>query len=289
MAEVQNAVKPPADLGALTIVAKAVAPTSTPDDRVEFANLVNKKVTNDREGHLNTQTQWLPMVGALLGGNLKEAYKYYNGGSTRVEDALHPTLGRFQREYNERGPTGRIFDQNGNELDAPTIKKLDQSGGLISNSDKNAFYTGAYAAATENQKAMMTGLAKPVADQYQKSVTTAQQGSALRGLLEDRRRLVSDKTNLSVLTAISKLSPQDRQKVFGFVSSQTGATSGRAEEVTGAESASALRSRNLSTNVGGRLGSGDAAAVPGAAALHRQGRQRRASLDFTGGHEFSAL
>lgn len=263
MAEVENAVKPPEDLGALTIVSKAIAPTSTAEDRVDFANLVNKKVTDDREGHLNTQTQWLPMVGAFLGGNLKEAYKYYNGGPTRIEDAMHPTLGRFQREYNERGPTGRIFDQNGGELDAPTIKKLDQSGGLISNTDKNAFYTGAYAGATENQKAMMTGLAKPVADQYQKSVTTAQQGSALRGLLEDRRRLVSDKNNIPVLTAISKLSPENRQKLFGFVSSQTGATAGKTQEVTGAESGSALRGTNVQGTVGGRLGGGEGAAVPG--------------------------
>lgn len=263
MADVENAVKPPQDGGDMVIIGKAIAPGSTPDDRLKMANVVNKKITNDTEGHLNTQTQWLPLIGSLLGGNLKEAYKYYNGGSTRVEDAIHPTLGKFQREYNERGPTGRIFDQNGNELDANTVKKLDQSGGLISNSDKNAFYTGAYAAATENQKAMMTGLVKPVADQYQRSVTAAQQGSVLRGLLEERRRLVADKNNIPVLTAISKLTPAERQKLFGFVSSQTGTTSGRREETTGTESGSALKGKNVQGTVGGRLGGTEAGSVPG--------------------------
>lgn len=258
MAEIENAAKPPEDLGNITVIARAVAPTSTADDRLAMADVVNKKITDDKSGHLNTQTQWMPMIGALLGGNLKEAYTYYNGGATRVEDAMHPTLGRFQREYNQRGPTGRIFDQNGNELDAGTIKKLDQSGGLISNTDKNAFYTGAYAAATENQRAMMTGLAKPIADQYQKSVTTAQQGSALRDLLENRRRLVSDKNNLSVLTTISKLSPEDRQKIFGFVASQAGKTTGSAQEVKGTESANVLRGQNVQGTVGGRLGGGEA-------------------------------
>lgn len=264
MAEVENAVKPPQDLGGLTIISRAISPDSTPDDRVKVVDVVNKKVTDDTKGHLNTQTQWLPMIGALLGGNLKEAYKYYSGGSTRVEDAFHPTLGKFQREYNERGPTGRIFTAQGDELDAGTIKKLDQSGGLISNTDKTAFSTGAYQAATENQKAMMTGLAKPVADQYQRSVTVAQQGTALRGLLEDRRRLVSSKETLPILTAISKLSPQDRQKLFGFVSAQSGQTTGQAREVTGSESTSALRGQNVQGGVNVRLGAGEAGgAVPG--------------------------
>ena len=264
MAEIENAVKPPEDIANLVIIGKAVSPNSSAEDRIQTANILNKKITNDTEGHLNTQMQVLPMIGALLGGNLKEAYKYYNGGSTRVEDAIHPTLGRFQREYNERGPTGRIFDQNGVQLDAGTIKKLDESGGLISNTDKNAFYTGAYAAATENQKSMMTGLAKPIADQYQRSVSVAQQGTALRGLLEDRRRLVASKDNLPILTAISKLSPEDRQKLFGFVSSQAGRTGSETKEITGTESTSALRGQNVQGNVGMRLGAGEGGGgVPG--------------------------
>lgn len=266
MAEIENAVKPPEDIANLVIIGKAVSPNSSAEDRIQTANILNKKITNDTEGHLNTQMQVLPMIGALLGGNLKEAYKYYNGGSTRVEDAIHPTLGRFQREYNERGPTGRIFDQNGTQLDAGTIKKLDESGGLISNTDKNAFYTGAYAAATENQKSMMTGLAKPIADQYQRSVSVAQQGTALRGLLEDRRRLVANKDNLPILTAISKLSSEDRQKLFGFVSAQSGQTGAQSREITGSESQSALRSKNAQANVALRLGGADQAAViPGSA------------------------
>ena len=262
MAEIENAVKPPKDIENIVVIGRAIAPNSTPEDRVEMANVVNKKVTNDTQGHLNTQTQWLPMIGALLGGNLKEAYNYYNGGSTRTEAAFDPTLGQFQREYNQRGPTGRIFTQNGEELDAKTIKRLDESGGLISNTDRNAFSTGAYAAATENQKAMMTGLAKPVADQYQRSVTVAQQGSALRNLLEDRRRLIADQNNIPVLTAISKLSPQQRQALFGFVTSQTGKTSGTAQELKTGESASVLRGQNVQGTVSGRLGGGEAGGAP---------------------------
>lgn len=257
MAEIENAVKPPEAVDTMVIVGKAIAPTSTADDRMKMVDVVNKKITNDKEGHINTQMQLVPMIGALLGGNLKEAYNYYNGGPTRTEAAIHPILGEFQREYNQRGPTGRIFSQNGEELDAATIKKLDQSGGLISNTDRNAFYTGKYAAATENQKAMMTGLVKPVADQYNKSITTAQQGSVIRNLLEDRRRLVSDKNNMSVLTTLSKLSPEQRQAVFGFVASQTGKTAGTAQETKTGESANVLRGQNVQGTISGRLGGGE--------------------------------
>lgn len=258
-------VKPPEqDLGSIQVMARAISPDATSEDRIQTANLVNKKITNDTEGHINTQMQLMPMIGALIGGNLKEAYNYYNGGPTRIEDAIHPTLGRFQREYNSRGPTGRIFDQNGKELNANTVKELDQSGGLIGNTDRNAFNTGAYAAASENQKAFMTGLAKPVADQYAKSVESAKQGSALRDALESRRRIVADKTMAPVLEAISKLPAVDRQKLFGFVSSQTGATTGRTKEETGSESANVLRGSNVQGTVGGKLGVGaDTIAIPG--------------------------
>lgn len=258
-------VKPPEqDLGSIQVMARAVSPDSTSEDRIQTANLVNKKITNDTEGHINTQTQWMPMIGALIGGNLKEAYNYYNGGSTRIEDAIHPTLGRFQREYNSRGPTGRIFDQNGKELSANTVKELDQSGGLIGNTDRTAFSTGAYAAASENQKRFMTGLAKPIADQYAKSVESAKQGSALRDALESRRRIVADKTMAPVLETIAKLPAVDRQKLFGFVSSQTGATTGRTKEETGSESANVLRTQNVQGTIGGKLGVGaDTIAIPG--------------------------
>jgi len=258
-------VKPPEnDLGTIQIIGKGISPDATGEDRIKTAGLINKKITNDTEGHINTQTQLLPMIGALIGGNLKEAYNYYNGGPTRIEDAIHPTLGRFQREYNSRGPTGRIFDQNGKELNADTVKTLDQSGGLIGNTDRTAFSTGAYQAATENQRALMTGLAKPVADQYAKSVATAQQGSVLRNALETRRRLVADKTMAPVLEVVSKLPAADRQKLFGFVTSQTGQTTGRTSEQTGSESANVLRGSNVQGTVGGKLGVGaDTIAMPG--------------------------
>jgi len=253
-----EAVKPPAqDLGAITVMARAVSPTeSTREDRVKTANLVNQKITNDTTGHINTQMQLLPMIGALIGGNLKEAYNAYNGGVTRVEDAIHPTLGRFQREYNSRGPTGRIFDQNGKELDANRIQELDKAGGLIGNSDRTAFDTGAFQAASANQKMFMTGLALPVAEQYAKSAETAKIGSTLRNALETQRRLVADKELAPVLETIAGLPALDRQKLFGFVSAQAGTTSGRATQETESGSANVLQGQNVQGTVGGKAGVG---------------------------------
>lgn len=250
-------VKPPeAYLGSITVMARAVSPESTSEDRIKTANLVNQKITNDTTGHINTQMQLLPMIGALIGGNLKEAYNAYNGGSTRVEDAIHPTLGRFQREYNSRGPTGRIFDQNGKELDANRISELDKAGGLIGNSDRTAFDTGAFQAASANQKMFMTGLALPVAEQYAKSVETAKVGSALRDALETQRRLVADKQLAPVLETIGKLPALDRQKLFGFVSAQSGATSGRTTQETETGSANVLKGQNVQGTVSGKAGVG---------------------------------
>jgi len=258
MAEIMNAVKPPENAVAdLIIIGKGIAPNATPDDRIQTANVINQKAVSDKEGHFNTQTQWLPLIGAIATGKVNEAIKYFNGGPTREELATHPVLGEFARQYNQRGPTGVIFDKQGRELTAAEIKKLDDAGGLISNTDRNALESGVFKGSSETQKNYITGLAKPIAEQYAKSIETAQKGTVLRNALEERRRLVSDKTMAPVLEYVSKLQPEQRQKLLGFVSSQSTKASGTNAETTAGQNAGALVGQNIQNTVGVKAGIGN--------------------------------
>jgi len=282
---------PEKDLQTISIIAKGVDPNANSDDRLESANLVNKQIDMTKQGHLNTQMQILPMLGAFFGGNAKEALRYYNGGPVRQEEAFHPTLGRFIQERNMNGVTGRIFDTRGNELSPQEIEKIDRSGGLMSESNKAAMYTGTFQGASAAQKTLMTGMNSRVADAYANAVDTAKKGSVLSETLENQRRILTNKDNQAWLNALSSLPVQDRQKLFGFISSQSGVSTGKTEEASARQGAQVGGQESVTRNIsgdiglGGRAGGGEAGAgvAPPKVGLGVSGGQSR-----TAGTQFSA-
>jgi hypothetical protein len=282
---------PEKDLQTITVIAKGIDPNASSDDRLQTANLVNKQIDTTKQGHLNTQMQILPMLGAFFGGNAKEALRYYNGGPTREEEAFHPTLGRFIQQRNLNGVTGRIFDTNGRELDAKEIEKLDRSGGLMSESNKTAMYTGTFQGASDAQKTLMTGMSSRVANAYANAVDTAKKGSVLSETLENQRRILTNKENQEWLNALNSLPPEQRQKVFGFVSSQSGISTGKTAEASSRQGAQVGGQESITRNisgdigVGGRSGAGEAGAgvPPPKVGLGVSGGQSR-----TAGTQYSA-
>ena len=259
----------PTDLGAIEVVAKGVSPNATPEDRILSADTIRAKALADNESeNVNTKTQWVPALMAWFGGNAREALKYFNGGATRTEEAYHPTLGKFLKEYNERGVTGRVYIQEGDKqipVDNKTIAEIDRAGGLISKTDLSAMNSAPWSAANEIAKAQRTGLAKPVLEQYEKSTKAAVAGTAMRNALEQRRNVLLDPSMKPVFEAVGKLSPQERQRLFGMVMSQTGRTSGTSAEEQKGQTGSANIQTNISGNVGGKAGIGMEGQTPGVA------------------------
>lgn len=265
-----------ADLGTIDVVARGVAPGATAEDRLVSADVIRAKaVADSKASSVNTETQWAPALMSFFGGNAREALKYFNGGPTRVEEAYHPTLGKFLKEYNDRGVTGRVFVQEGDKqlpVDNKTIADIDRAGGLISKTDLTAMQSAPWSAANEIAKAQRTGLAKPVLEQYEKSTKAAVAGTAMRNALEQRRSLLADKSMASVYDAIGKLSPQDRQRLFGMVMMQTGTTKGQTAEEQKGQTGSANIQTNIQGSVGGRAGVGSEGQVGGIAPPAGTGR-----------------
>jgi hypothetical protein len=247
---------PEKDLQTVTVIAKGVDPAASADDRLETAKLVNQQIDMTKQGHLNTQMQILPMLGAFFGGNAKEALRYYNGGPTRQEEAFHPTLGRFIQERNMNGVTGRVFNTNGKELSPDEIEKLDRSGGLMSESNKTAMYTGTFQGASDAQKTLMTGMNARVANAYANAVDTAKKGSVLSETLENQRRILTTKENQAWLNALNSLPIADRQKLFGFISSQSGVSTGKSAEASSRQGAQVGGQESLTRSISGDIGFG---------------------------------
>ena len=282
---------PEKDIQTISVIAKGIDPNASSDDRLETAKLVNQQIDTTKQGHLNTQMQLLPMLGAFFGGNAKEALRYYNGGPTREEEAFHPTLGRFLQQRNMNGVTGRIFTTNGKELTPDEIEKIDRSGGLMSESNKTAMYTGTFQGASEAQKTLMTGMSSRVANAYANAVDTAKKGSVLSETLENQRRILTNKENQGWLNALNSLPAQDRQKLFGFISSQSGVSTGKTAEASERKGAQVGGQDSLTRNIsgdiglGGRAGTGEGGAgvAPPKVGLGVSGGQSR-----TAGTQYSA-
>jgi hypothetical protein len=226
-----------------------------PKEKLATTELVNKKIEADKEGHVNTHTQWAPFVLSVLSGNLGAAYKYWNGGPTRQVEAYNPTTGRAFKEYNQNGVTGRIFDANGNALTPEQIKKIDDAGGLISKEDTTAMQTGGFKNASEGYVQTMTGLRKPVLDQYAKSSTLAKQASGLNNLIEERIQLAK---NATWMDAVAQLKPSKRQELFSLLSTQATKTQGTSAETTGGKTVNIGGQKNVSEgeNAGAEFGTG---------------------------------
>lgn len=261
MDETTQPVAPPLDAGTINVISRAIDPNASSKDRLDALPVINKKIENDKEGHIGTHTDWLHLGMAFLGGNGNEMLKAWNGGPTYYEAAHHPSLGKFIRQRNQRGETGRVFTAQGEELTPAEIKDLNDSGGLISKSDQGALQTGTYRAAAAIKEKMSTALAAPVAEAYAKSYAVGKQGTVLRDDIGQLNSIAQSEHMRPVFNAISKLDPKDRQKLFGFVSAQTGKTSGTTSETEEGKTANANIAKNAQNTVGGDLGVGSRSGV----------------------------
>lgn len=258
----------PVDAAPVVEIARNLSQPS-PQNNIAVSKLINSKIEADKNGdaHVNTHTQWAPFIMSLLGGNLKEAYKYWNGGPTRMEEAYHPTYGRAFKEYNANGVTGRMFDANGKPLSPDQIAEIDRKGGMISKADLTAAQTGAFQAARSGAVETATGLRKPILEQYSKASSVATAASSLNNLLNERINIAKKS---KWMDAISQLSKEQREKLFSVASQSLQESKGATTESTTREGTSV----NLGTTEqkGSNVGAGIKAGIkPGTNAAGETG------------------
>jgi hypothetical protein len=226
-----------------------------PEMRVQASNMINKKITDDTQGHINTQTQWGPLVASILSRDYAGAAKAWNGGATEQVEAYGPDNSRYVKEYNQRGPTGRVFDPNGNELKPENIAELDKQGGLISKKDLTAYQTGGFQEALQGVTTSQAALRGPALKALSDAQVAGVESAGMANLYEERRKLAR---NSPWMNEISNLEPEKRAQLFEVTSKQINAQQG-AQNRTGTSTSATqgtTAGKQQGTDISGKIGVG---------------------------------
>ena len=234
----------------IQVLDKAVS-SNDPDTRTQAIQLVNKKIENDKEGHVNTNTQWAPLVFSLLGRDYKGALNAWNGGMTRQVDAYGPDNTRYIQEYNARGRTGRVFDPNGNELKPEHIAEIDKNGGLISKEDITAASTGGFLSNRQGVQNAAEAARGPALEAYKKAQAIGLSSAGIANLYNEQSKIAQ---RAGWMDAVAKLKPEDRAKLFQIVSQQNTASQGMSKETGTTQSLSAGEQKGTGKTTGAQMG-----------------------------------
>jgi len=248
----------------LSTLSRVVNGQGDENDRKAVTEIVAKKNAQDQEGHINTHTQWGPLIGALLMRRYDKVMTYYNGGPTRFEEGRTADGQRIYKEYNEIGPTGVYRDIETKKPIPFEIAKQFEDKGVITASDQQALQTGVYQNVKAEVLARATGLRAPVIQAMNDAFKTSTIMSQTNNLLAERDRL----SQSPALNIISKLSPAQRADLFGFKTglktenkgTSTGQTESKSGSFTGTQTSNA--NANLDVTGGSRGGVGAGGAVP---------------------------
>ena len=238
-----------------------------PKNKLEAASHIEEKNKLDKDGHINTQTQWGGVIASLLNHDAMGAWKYYNGGPTRVEDAYSPIYGHAYKEFNANGTTGKLYNRDGTPVDPAILAKIEKSGGYFqSKSDTSALQDAKYLGASELVKKAMTGLPSVLMDQTELATKMAGSMSEIVSGANKLKQLVVKPGN-DFLNSIAQLPSDARQKLLSatnlYVGFNKGASAGQAAGANNSATGQQTNANSLGGSVGGSFGGGGAVpAVP---------------------------
>ena len=239
----------------------------TPKNKLEAASHIEEKNKLDKDGHINTQTQWGGVFASLLNHDAMGAWKYYNGGPTRLEDAYSPIYGHAYKEFNSVGTTGKLYNLDGTPIDPAIINKIEKNGGYFqSKSDTAALQDARYQGASELVKKAMTGLPSVLMNQTELATKMAGSMSEIVSGANKIKQLVIKPGN-DFLNSIAQLPADVRSKLLSatnlYVGFNKGASAGPGAGANNSATGQQTNANSVGGSVGGAFGGGGAVpAVP---------------------------
>ena len=243
----------------------------TPKNKLEAASHIEQKNKLDKEGHINTQTQWGGVIASLLNHDAMGAWKYYNGGPVRQEEAYSPIYGHAIKEFNANGWTGKMYKKNADDtltqIDPNLIEKIkDQGGYFQSKSDTAALQDARYQGASELVKKAMTGLPSVLMDQTELATKMAGSMAEIVSGANKIKQLVVKPGN-EFLNSIAQLPADVRSKLLSatnlYVGFNKGASAGQGAGANNSATGQQTNANSVGGSVGGAFGGGGAVpAVP---------------------------
>lgn len=241
-----------------------VATANNPESRVRLADAVVEQNKETEVYRPNQKPQWDKVLVNILSRNYNEALKWYNGGGVKEVEGRDINNNIYYKEENELGFTGRYKDRDGKLLTRAQIDALNKSGGVFTNDDEKALKTLPWVNGKFNAELANKGLTAPVPVAMNSAYNAARVAGASNHNIDEQLQLANGMRG--VLDHISKLPPERRQKLLGYVSrlnqigtSQNAQSEKRLNVNTGA-SETAGKSANLS--LGGAGGGGGEGVAP---------------------------
>lgn len=227
---------------------------STPEARANLAKNISTQIEETKDFHPNAQIQPGKMFISLLQGKVGEAYKWFNGGGVRQDEArdMHGNL--YYKEANERGFNGRILDRKGNVLSEKQMEELEANGGVFTDTDQKALKTLPWVNGQSNAKLINDGLANKFGVIVNNAYNSARISSTANKNITEQISLVQK--NPKIYNRIAELPSAQRAELFGLTQQYltNGATQGAGNEKKASVNTGTNNSNTNNANVGGNLG-----------------------------------
>lgn len=230
-----------------------------PKANVAASDIVNRKIQEDADGHINTQAQWGAVIANLLGRNYVGALNAYNGGLTKWEEGRTANGRKFYKEYNSNGYTGRMADVDKNLLDQNQQKMVEEGlGGVITNRDKTALDSGLYQGLKASELSRISGLSLPVVNSMENAYKVNQVASRMNSNINEldvlTKKLSGKESKVNVLDLIHNAPADIRENIFRFKTGQKASATGETTGQTKSESESGTKTKSGTVGGGGTIG-----------------------------------
>lgn len=244
-------------------ITQDVANAQNPKSKLRLIDNIAAQTKESESYHPNEQMQLGKMLVSILSRDYASAYKYFNGGGKVEEEAKDLNGNLYFKEKNELGFTGRVKNQKGQLLSPEELSKLNERGGVITDTDNKALQTAPWINGKYNSELANKGLTSKLQlitnDAYNAARTA---GSSNKNI--DEQLSLTEK-NKHIFDHISSLPVERRQKLLGFTQRYltNSANQQKSSEAGAGANVGAQTQNTNSANLGGSTGGmGSSGGVP---------------------------
>lgn len=255
------------ELAPVYAIETALNPNATPEQKSIATKHIESKAEQDKLGDATTATQWAPLIFSVLSRNYEGALNAWNGGRKTYSDAFGPNGARYKQERNDRGSTGRLYDEDGNLLTPEQLKEINKKGWVVSKEDMTAAGLGTFKATNEGMYGMRKAPYEQVVNAYKKAADQAVASSGIANQYNELEKIAArsrNKDGVSWLDIYNKLPAEQRAKLSAAASIQTQSSAGTSREsgTTTGLNAGTNATETVSKNANIEGGAGTKGAIP---------------------------
>ena len=195
-------------------IAEDLPRAQNPENKLRLMDNIAAQTKESEGYHPNEQMQLGKMLVSILSRDYASAYKYFNGGGKVEEEAKDVNGNLYFKERNELGFTGRVKDNKGQLLKPEDLAKLNERGGVITDTDTKALQTAPWVNGKYNSELANKGLTSKLQLITNDAYNAARVAGSSNKNIDEQLGLTEK--NKHIFDHISSLPADRRQKLLGF-------------------------------------------------------------------------